>query len=300
MDTGTTKIRSRPGRAPALDAQCAAAVDLARSVAVEIAEPDQVGEHLATVAEDDRVVTHFFACLAGGYQGWRWAVTVARASRARVVTVDEVVLLPSDEAILAPEWVPWSDRLRPGDVRAGDLLATPADDLRLEPGYTGADEDLSAGGEQSGMLPYEMGLDRARVLSRFGIQDAADRWYGGDAGPNHPVARAAPAHCRTCGFLVSIGGTLGRMFGVCANAYSPSDGQVVAYDHGCGAHSEAVAVAVQPQLEPPIVDEFGYDMLAVPAGESDGKPAVPAGESDGELPAQPPGEPPTARPEPED
>ncbi|MGH8834360.1 MAG: DUF3027 domain-containing protein [Actinomycetes bacterium] len=284
MDTGTTKIRpTRTSHAPVLDAQCAAAVDLARSVAVELAEPGHVGEHLAAVAEDDRVVTHFFACLARGYQGWRWAVTVARASRARLVTVDEVALLPGDEAILAPEWVPWSDRLRPGDLGAGDLLATPANDLRLEPGYTGADEDLSAGGERVTIVPYEMGLDRARVLSRYGIQEAADRWYSGEAGPHDPVAKAAPAHCRSCGFLVPIGGTLGRMFGVCANAYSPSDGQVVAFDHGCGAHSEAVAVAVQPQPDSPIVDEFGYDLLPVsPSGGGGGA----------ELP--------TTRPEPED
>jgi hypothetical protein len=289
VDTGTTKIRaSRPSRARALDAQCAAAVDLARSVAIELAEAGHVGEHLAAVAEDDRVVTHFFACLAPGYQGWRWAVTVARASRARVVTVDEIVLLPGDEAILAPEWVPWSDRLRPGDLGAGDLLATPADDLRLEPGYTGADEDLSAGSDRPSIVPYEMGLDRARVLSRYGIQDAADRWYSGEAGPHDPVARAAPAHCRSCGFLVPIGGTLGRMFGVCANAYSPSDGQVVAFDHGCGAHSEALAVAVQSQPDPPIVDEIGYDLLAASTSEGGGSTESSAGLL------------PTARPEPED
>jgi len=277
VDSGTTKTRpTRSSRTPALDAQCAAAVDLARSVAVELAEPGHVGEHLGAVAEGDRVVTHFFACLASGYRGWRWAVTVARASRARVVTVDEVVLLPSDHAILAPEWVPWSDRLRPGDVGAGDLLATSADDLRLEPGYTGADEDLATGDEGASILPYDMGLTRPRVLSRYGIEDAADRWYSGHAGPRDPVAKAAPAHCRSCGFLVPIGGTLGQMFGVCANAYSPSDGQVVAFDHGCGAHSEAVAVAMQPQPDPPIVDEFGYDILAAPSVDDSAEPPTEA------------------------
>ncbi|MCI0688642.1 MAG: DUF3027 domain-containing protein [Sporichthyaceae bacterium] len=260
--TGTTSTRTaRPSRTVPLDAQCAAAIDLARAVAVESTDPDQVGDHLEAVAEDERVVTHYFACLAAGYRGWRWAVTVARASRARLVTVDEVVLLPGNEAILAPEWVPWSDRLRPGDLGAGDLLPTLADDLRLEPGYTGADEDLAHDGNQPPVLPYELGLDRIRVLSRYGIQDAAERWYAGEAGPDSPVARAAPAHCRSCGFLVAIGGSLGRMFGVCANEYSPSDGQVVAFDHGCGAHSEAVTGAPQAEPEPPIIDEFGYDEL---------------------------------------
>jgi len=289
VDGGTTKIRTaragRARRAATLDAQCAAAVEQARAVASELAEPGHVGEHLAAVAEEERVVTHYFACLASGYRGWRWAVTVARAPRARLVTVDEVVLLPGDQAILAPEWVPWSDRLRPGDLGAGDLLPTAADDLRLEPGYTGADEDLADSGDQPDVVPYELGLSRVRVLSRYGLQDAADRWYAGEFGPDSPVAKAAPAHCRSCGFLVSIGGTLGHMFGVCANEFSPSDGQVVAFDHGCGAHSEAVAVAAPGQPEPPIVDEFGYDMLSVSAGQAAG----------GIEP-----EPATARPEPED
>lgn len=92
------------------------------------------------VSEGDRVVTHFFECKKPGYRGWRWAVTVARASRAKNVTLDETVLLPGSDAILAPEWVPWSERLRPGDMGPGDLLPTEADDIRLEPGYTGEDE----------------------------------------------------------------------------------------------------------------------------------------------------------------
>ncbi|WP_141698634.1 DUF3027 domain-containing protein, partial [Streptomyces lushanensis] len=49
------------------------------------------------------------------------------------------VLLPGPDALLAPEWVPWSERLRPGDMGPGDLLPTEAEDLRLEPGYSGED-----------------------------------------------------------------------------------------------------------------------------------------------------------------
>lgn len=94
------------------------------------------------LSEGDRVVTHYFGCKELGYRGWRWAVTVARASRAKVVTLDEVVLLPGPDAVLAPEWVPWSERLRPGDMGPGDLLPTDAEDLRLEPGFTGVDEPL--------------------------------------------------------------------------------------------------------------------------------------------------------------
>jgi hypothetical protein len=101
------------------DAVCLAAVDLARNAAEETAGVIGVGDYLGAQAEDTRVVSHFFACPHPGYQGWRWSVTVARASRARVVTVDEVVLLPGDGALLAREWVPWVERIRPGDVTPG-------------------------------------------------------------------------------------------------------------------------------------------------------------------------------------
>ncbi|GAA2823499.1 hypothetical protein GCM10020220_010010 [Nonomuraea rubra] len=86
-------------------------------------------------SEGDRIVTHYFACLDRAYRGWRWAVTVTRASRAKKVTVSEAVLLPGSGALLAPEWLPWSERLRPGDLGVGDLLPTADDDDRLAPGF---------------------------------------------------------------------------------------------------------------------------------------------------------------------
>ena len=241
-----------------MDAQCAAAVDLARAAAVGVAGVDHVGDHLGVTADADRVVTHYFDCLSTGYRGWRWAATVARASRTKLVTVDEVVLLPGTGALLAPAWVPWSERLRPGDLRAGDLLPTATDDERLDPGYTGAEEEPDEFA-QTAPVAFELGLGRRRVLSQYGAELAAERWYAGEGGPRTPMAESAPAQCSTCGFLVSLRGSLRRGFGVCANEYSPSDGRVVSLDHGCGAHSEAAVVPAPAALVSPIVDEFGYD-----------------------------------------
>ena len=75
-------------RTKELDEACAAAVDLAMAAATDVAGPGQVGEHAGMQSDGDRVVTHLFACLDPAYAGWRWAVTVARASRAtsRVMT----------------------------------------------------------------------------------------------------------------------------------------------------------------------------------------------------------------------
>jgi hypothetical protein len=119
------------------DRLCAEAVELARDAAAQAAHPQPLGAYLGAVAEGDRLVTHLFASDDPGYPGWRWCVTVARAARAKYVTVDEVVLTPGPDALLAPDWVPWSERLRPGDLGPGDLLPAEADDPRLEPGYSG-------------------------------------------------------------------------------------------------------------------------------------------------------------------
>jgi len=274
----TTRTSTR--RIP--DPACVAAVDLARAAAVEDAGAGQVGEHVGFDVDAERVVTHYFACLSPAYAGWRWAVTVNRAARAKVVTVAETVLLPGSDALLAPEWLPWSERLRPGDLGVGDLLPTREDDERLVPGYTGADEDPDEQGWADSatypLVAFELGLSRVRVLSPLGRDDAADRWWSGDGGPEAPIAKAAPASCSTCGFLLLLGGSLRPAFGVCANEYSPSDGRVVSFAHGCGAHSEAAVMPATPQTAPPIVDEMGFDRIPLRPEHSGGSvdPAGPA------------------------
>jgi hypothetical protein len=236
------------------DAICAAAVELARSTAVEAAG-GEVGEHLGIDVEDDRVVTHSFAALAAGYRGWRWAVTVARAPRSRHVTVDEVVLLPGVGALLAPQWLPWSERLRPGDLGVGDLLPTAPDDDRLTPAY------LLAGDPAADEAAHEAGLGRVRVMSRLGRMETAQRWYSGDGGPDAPIAQHAPARCGTCGFFLPVAGSLRAVFGVCGNEFAPRDGQVVSADHGCGAHSEALVEALPPApASAPAYDDASLDV----------------------------------------
>ncbi len=128
-------------RKPEPDQICVQAVDLARAAAAELAGAGQVGDHVGADAEADRVVTHLFDCLDPAYRGWRWAVTLTRASRAKTATVAENVLLPGPESILTPEWVPWRERLRPGDLGVGDILPTAADDERLVPVVSLAGDD---------------------------------------------------------------------------------------------------------------------------------------------------------------
>ncbi|GAA3847748.1 hypothetical protein GCM10022243_12340 [Saccharothrix violaceirubra] len=222
-----------------------AAVALARAAAQEEAGQDQVGGHVGVVAEDDASVTHLFGAEHAGYRGWRWAVTVAHGGEGTPVSVSEVVLLPGEHALVAPDWVPWHERVRAGDLGVGDLLPSRADDPRLAPAYV-ASEDPAV--EETAL---EIGLGRVRVLSREGVLDAGHRWHGGDFGPRSDMARSAPANCGTCGFYLRVAGSLGAAFGVCGNEFTPADGHVVHAEYGCGAHSE-VAVDNGPIV--PVAD----------------------------------------------
>jgi hypothetical protein len=140
--------------------------------------------------------------------------------------------------------VPWDERLEPADLGPGDLLPTADDDARLESAYP------------------EAGPGPARMLSAWGRDEAADRWREGSGGPDTEISRAAPFRCETCGFLVALEGPLGRVFGVCANERAPFDGQVVSYDHGCGAHSEVRVGQPQPVAPRPVLDTLSHELVS--------------------------------------
>ena len=254
------------------DSVCASAVDLARRAITDALDPDfaapsvpveHVGAHIDVTAEIENSAIHRFECKAPGYVGWNWVVTLLRGGKEP--TVADVVLLPGDGALLAPEWMPWSERVRPGDLGVGDVLPTSPNDVRLVPGYTGeGDAQPTTDAQAIRDVVWELGLGRERVLSPEGRDDTMLRWYHGDFGPDSAMAKAAPANCSSCGFLMHFGGTAGRVFGVCANLMSPADGRVVSLDFGCGAHSEVVA----PQHSPVdvidlVINELAFDELTI-------------------------------------
>jgi hypothetical protein len=252
--------RSTP---PGADEVLSAAVDTARTAATETAgDPALVGDHRGASVEHEAagperlgaVLTHVFDSRLPGYVGWHWAVTLARVPGDDTVTVDEVVLLPGDAALLAPAWVPWHERLRPGDLSVGDVLPATEDDPRLVPSYLAGDD--SADDPEGRVVAEELGVGRERVMSREGREEAAGRWADGEFGPRAPMARQAPGPCGTCGFWLPLAGSLRSRLGACGNAYAPADGRVVAVDYGCGAHSQATLV---PADETPVVTSARYD-----------------------------------------
>ncbi|WP_296373100.1 DUF3027 domain-containing protein [Pseudonocardia sp.] len=248
------------------------AVALARAAAVEEAAADlgsdlaatAVGAHIEAVEEDPGAVTHYFEATQGGYRGWRWSVTLSSGGVDAPATVSEVVLLPGPDALVAPAWLPWDERIRPGDLGVGDLLPPPEGDERLVPAYVASDDPAVED------VAVEIGLGREKVLSRLGREEAAQRWHDGPHGPGADMARAAPGQCGTCGFFLSLAGSLRGSFGVCGNEYAPADGAVVEVGFGCGAHSDVQVEVTSPVAVAELVYDDGVDLeVAEPAAAPD-------------------------------
>lgn len=232
-------------------------VERAREALVEMSREENIGEYRGLIVEGERLITHAFDCLLAGYSGWLWTVTLTRLPRSSKVTVDEIALLPGKDALLAPQWIPWAERLRPQDVSPTDRLPYRNDDPRLEEGYEATDEDADQ------LADFELGLGRKRVLSREGREEAYRRWYKSDHGPKTAGTRAARAKCSTCGFFIPMSGSARNLFGVCANEWSTDDGKVVSLDHGCGAHSETDTPKERQMWDPadPVVNELDLEIM---------------------------------------
>lgn len=228
------------------------AVDLAREAAVETAnDADAVGAHISAVDDGERLLTHLFACTLPGYRGWVWSVTLSRAPRSKNANVCEAHLIPADDALLAPAWVPWAERVRPGDLEPSMVLPKITEDPRLVPGFEATGDD-----EIDHLAIWELGLGRERVLGVEGRDQAAERWHRGSHGPTAASAIASTSPCSTCAFFWPLTGSMRLAFGACTNEWSPSDGKVVSVDHGCGAHSQTDVENQVSQwpAEDPIVD----------------------------------------------
>lgn len=245
--------------------------DLARAAILEVADlREHVGDFVGEDGADDVLIVRFTS-LHPGYPGWRWCAALVRSGSG--ATVNEVWMEPGEGSLPVPVWKPWSERIRPGDLGAGDVVATDPTDARITAGYT-AEDALE---DELQLLPaqWQIGLGRARVLSVEGLADAAERWRGGEDGPDSQVARLAEFPCSTCAWLLPIGGLLGQAFGVCAHDMSPSDGHVVSMDHGCGAHSDVLVDTSPIPVTDMLIDEHRF----IAVSREDGVESAPAVDS---------------------
>lgn len=145
-------------RTSKVDEILAAAKDVALQGVREITPDHNIGLVHHVRPEEERLSTHLFECTMPGYRGWFWFATLSRAPRSKVATICEVGLLPGDDALIAPDWVPWADRVRPEDLEQ----ESSADSSEAKAEGSEADTEAS---EESGAKAVETAPAEAAEVS---------------------------------------------------------------------------------------------------------------------------------------
>lgn len=141
-ESGSTESESTGSNSTAPgSAELASAADfeLGRAALLEITTADTIGANAGSVDEGEGVVSVHFETTLDGYPGWHWTVSIAHVGGGEP-SVLETELLPGDGALLAPDWVPWVDRL--ADYRAAqDAAGVDGGEAEDEPDVEEDDDD---------------------------------------------------------------------------------------------------------------------------------------------------------------
>jgi hypothetical protein len=113
--------------------------EFAREALLVVTPESTIGAFVSEASNGDGVTSFRFETTMAGYPGWNWSVTIAHLP-GDDPTVVESELLPADGALLAPDWVPWSERME--DYRAAQALAAEAGEaVEVDPDVVPPDED---------------------------------------------------------------------------------------------------------------------------------------------------------------
>ncbi|MCX8528918.1 MAG: DUF3027 domain-containing protein [Rhodoluna sp.] len=119
----------------------------AYNAAVEAASRNAVGFFIDSVEEDEGVVTYLFEGKLKGYSGWRWSVSVFQGEGDVAPTISEVLLVPGPDSLVAPDWVPWSERLADYKALQAELEAQAA--LEAEEAEDAEDSEEAEDGDEA-------------------------------------------------------------------------------------------------------------------------------------------------------
>jgi hypothetical protein len=119
--------------------------DFAREALIAATSKSKVGNFIEVIEEGDGLASYLFENNQKGYVGWRWSVTIFQGDSSEP-TVSEIVLMPGPDSLVAPDWVPWSERL--ADYKALQLelekqAALDAEDAEDSDEDTDTDSDES-------------------------------------------------------------------------------------------------------------------------------------------------------------
>ena len=144
--------------------------DRAREAAVESAPHAAVGDFIGFIDEAEDVITMKFAARQKGYVGWNWHVTLFVSEDD--MTVSEVNLIPGENSLLAPDWVPWADRLADWKALQAELEAQAAAEA-AEAAEDGTEDDDSAEDDDAADSDEVEGVELGSESDDFELQAEA-------------------------------------------------------------------------------------------------------------------------------
>jgi hypothetical protein len=134
--------------------------ELALQALRETTELELIGDFVSEAEIEKNVVEVRFAGTLKQYQHWHWVVTLTQADKRSPLTVSEINLLASEDAQLAPQWVPWAERL--AEFRR---------QLRAEgKANSDAEADALIEGMHSGFTNHEPGEDSQQNSDDGGVK----------------------------------------------------------------------------------------------------------------------------------
>ena len=136
------------------------ATELALAALRETTETALIGEFVSEAETEKNVIEVRFSCTLNQYQHWHWVVILTQADKRSPLTVSEINLLASADAQLAPQWVPWAERL--AEFRR---------QLRAEgKANSDAEADALIEGMHSGFTNHEPGEDSKQNSNDGGVK----------------------------------------------------------------------------------------------------------------------------------
>lgn len=167
---------------------------VARDALAEITAAGTFGELISETAEDDGVYTMLFAATMGGYPGWHWTVSLTEVPGDEP-TVLETELMPGDGALLAPDWVPWSQRLE--EYRAAQAAAgEPDETVELDADDDDEDDDPlddDHGDDPDDGIDFESAVEPGEALDLLAVGEDEQDEPEPEADESGPEPPAVPA-----------------------------------------------------------------------------------------------------------
>ncbi len=166
--------------------------DFARAAAVESANASVVGDFFEVVDEGDNVWSYLYSSKLKGYLDWHWSVTVYAPAK-QEPTISEVVLLPGADSMIAPNWVPWAERLADWKALQAELEAQAAAEAAEAAELEVDEDDLETDIESEivdVVLKHDESLEDEEALALADFEEGVDAEQDTDNAGERPPRSA--------------------------------------------------------------------------------------------------------------